>query len=353
MSKKYDWKQITDFCEKNPQLSKKDIAEKYKCPPETLTRGLKSFYAKLNEDIMLKKFAKQQIGIDKQKKILMYKNQIINKNLREYGFIENILEGLHFPKFKNKFEVTKKEHTGKKFFLVGDLHYKDENTSKYIKQIPNLILNNCDSNEDIVIILGGDFIENTMHNSQLLVRTKAALEQTVEVSSLLGEVFKFIGENHSGDIDIYGLVGNHDEIRQLNFKANEDRKENVTPIIFQFLKTDLRDYKNIIIHSFQYELLFKKEKLHFRHGHLLGYGTNLDSKILKERSQQFNKFQKIETYIFFHFHKFKIEQIKGTNIRLIWAPAMKDWNDNFEYDNNLVNTYGILLIQGDTFKLVK
>lgn len=352
---KYNWQEIIDFVEKNPHLNKKDIAKKFNVAPETLSRGLNSYYTKLNEDIFLKKFAKQQLGIKKEQKVLMYQRQMINKNLRDQGLITNVVKKLKHTKHKysDKDFLLKDEHTfNKKIFLIGDLHYKDEETSEYLKKIPMFLTNNCKETEDIIIVFGGDFIENNLHNSQLLERTDTAMEQTINVSNLLSSALKFFLKTHTGKLDIYGLIGNHDEIRQLSFKANEDRRENVTPIISGILKNELKEFSNVTVYPFTYDLHFKKDSVYIRHGHFIRNINYLESRILKEREQQ-PKLKDVKVYVFFHFHKFKIEMIKGTDIILILAPAMKKWNSYFEYSNNLVNTYGILMIQGSNYLFIR
>lgn len=194
-----------------------------------------------------------------------------NKILRDYSRvdmkfdqIENAIKSLkpldipiYFPYLKNKKEgilVLTDTHYGKRTLIKG---LKGEVINEYNEDIfkermekllvETVEISNKEDIERIHLTLQGDLIEGMLRNSTLMNLQNGMIDQTMQFAEYIATWLNKLSEYVL--IDLYYCLGNHSEARILNAKSGDFPQENLERVIIFYLKSRLKENKNITIHS--------------------------------------------------------------------------------------------------------
>ena len=221
-------------------------------------------------DITNDKISNELLKLQKERKKIQTEKVELNKNLREIARDEMIVDRIHaaittLPSF-NKPEYIKPIHNNRSYLLtLSDQHfgiefkvvdfynniineYSPEIFKERMALLFSKLLETIDKEniDEITIFELGDYTQGLLRlNSQLMQLRYGVIESALlyaeYMATWLNELSNYVRIK-------YSMVknGNHDQLRLCNAPKNAFPDENMSYVIFSFLKERLKDNKNII-----------------------------------------------------------------------------------------------------------
>lgn len=150
--------------------------------------------------------------------------------------------------------------------------------------------------EVIRLILNGDLVDGMLRQSQLSQLQYGLVDQTMRfaefITTWINELSKYCY------VEVYSSLGNHDQARVLNAKNGEFPQENMSRIIYWYIKTRLNTNLNVNINENNNEhIFFNIFGLNIMAGH--GEEKNIEQ-ALKDYMLLYN--ERIDLFITGHLH---------------------------------------------------
>lgn len=96
------------------------------------------------------------------------------------------------------------------------------------------------------VMMVGDLIDGILRQSQLMRLEYGLVESVIHLSEYLAEWLNELSKSVQR-VYVYGVTGNHSEVRPLKAKAREFEEENLEKIIFWYLASRLKGNERILI----------------------------------------------------------------------------------------------------------
>lgn len=96
------------------------------------------------------------------------------------------------------------------------------------------------------VMMVGDLIDGILRQSQLMRLEYGLVESVIHLSEYLAEWLNKLSKSVQR-VYVYGVTGNHSEVRPLKAKAREFEEENLEKIIFWYLASRLKGNERILI----------------------------------------------------------------------------------------------------------
>ena len=98
------------------------------------------------------------------------------------------------------------------------------------------------------VMMVGDLIDGILRQSQLMRLEYGLVESVIHLSEYLAEWLNELSKSVQR-VYVYGVTGNHSEVRPLKAKAREFEEENLEKIIFWYLASRLKGNERILINE--------------------------------------------------------------------------------------------------------
>ncbi len=241
--------------------------------------GLKEAFDYLNSKIQNNSTQEEIDLIDEKilelKKIkvqLSDERSLVNKKIREYSRIDNIIDlfknkiddiSLHKPFLSDSSYSNYESSNQEALILISDAHYGLETINafnKYNSEIFKLRIQYLSDRvieysklhkvKRLHIMLLGDLISGHIHNSIRLENRENVVEQIIEVSEILSEfIYKLSKELKQ--IIIYSVGGNHDRV--LPKKDENLDKDSFNLLINKYIELRIKSIDNVIFQENIYD----------------------------------------------------------------------------------------------------
>lgn len=96
------------------------------------------------------------------------------------------------------------------------------------------------------VMMVGDLIDGILRQSQLMRLEYGLVESVIHLSEYLAKWLNELSKSVQR-VYVYGVTGNHSEVRPLKAKAREFEEENLEKIIFWYLASRLKENERVII----------------------------------------------------------------------------------------------------------
>lgn len=324
-----------------------ELVQKYRldCNPDTLRKA--GVGVQLACDVYLNNGNENQNYIERQK--LLDIRRDINKNLRELSRTELICESI-CKAIKSLPEVKIKRYSAHSFDAenakrelvvgVGDFHYGakfcvrglyEEEINRYdscvFEERMNVLLTHIDdilkkeNPNQITVMIVGDMIEGLIRQNQVQRLEYGVIESTINLSEFLSQWLVSLEEISQIPIRVYGVRGNHGEIRPLGSKAGQFPEENMERIVMRYLWARFKNNEWILV-SDDAPITQMVDVCGYQF--LLTHGQNINIETMARDSVNlYNK--PIDAFMVGHLHKnqtFQSGIMSGTNVYVDRVPSL-------------------------------
>lgn len=232
-------------------------------------------------------------------------------------------------------------------FVTSDFHYNgDESLLKHYAKVYAHIVEKQKQFKfkRIKLLELGDTIDGgSLRTSQLMAIKKGMVFQIIDVSKVYVDLIQQLSKKMQ--VDFYCITSsNHTQLRPLGTERNELVEEDLMHVFAQYIKTSLRDNRNVQVNMGNDLILSvtPNHKMFVAHGHLIG---NKKEGYLQELA--YYRGESFEYGLFGHFHHYRevtLYEGKGCNKKVFYAPSMSTLKSNYESDKNLSSHPGILMM---------
>ncbi|MGI4915737.1 metallophosphoesterase [Clostridioides difficile] len=252
------------------------------CSPDhcrKVSYGLKEAFDYLNSKIQdnstqeeIDKINEKILELKKIKVQLSDERSLVNKKIREYSRIDNIIDlfnnkiddiSLHKPFLSDSSYKDYETSNQEAVMLISDIHYGLETINAFNRYNSEIFKIRIQCLKDKVIeysklhkvkrlhvMLLGDLISGHIHNSIRLENRENIVEQIIEVSEILSE-FIYELSKEIDKIIVYSVGGNHDRV--LPKKDENLDKDNFTLLIDEYIKLRIKSLGNVIFQENIYD----------------------------------------------------------------------------------------------------
>ncbi|EOE7167563.1 hypothetical protein KWL52_006945 [Clostridioides difficile] len=252
------------------------------CSPDhcrKVSYGLKEAFDYLNSKIQdnstqeeIDKINEKILELKKIKVQLSDERSLVNKKIREYSRIDNIIDlfnnkiddiSLHKPFLSDSSYKDYETSNQEAVMLISDIHYGLETINAFNRYNSEIFKIRIQCLKDKVIeysklhkvkrlhvMLLGDLISGHIHNSIRLENRENIVEQIIEVSEILSE-FIYELSKEIDKIIVYSAGGNHDRV--LPKKDENLDKDNFTLLIDEYIKLRIKSLGNVIFQENIYD----------------------------------------------------------------------------------------------------
>ncbi|VIF91816.1 Phage related protein [Clostridioides difficile] len=252
------------------------------CSPDhcrKVSYGLKEAFDYLNSKIQnnstqeeIDKINEKILELKKIKVQLSDERSLVNKKIREYSRIDNIID-----LFNNKIDSMSSHNTllqdyssdsygtsnQEAVMLISDIHYGLETINAFNRYNSEIFKIRIQYLKDKIIeysklhkvkklhlMLLGDLISGHIHNSIRLENRENIVEQIIEVSEILS-IFIYELSQKINEVIVYSVGGNHDRV--LPKKDENLDKDNFALLIDEYIKLRIKNLNNVIFQENIYD----------------------------------------------------------------------------------------------------
>ena len=249
----------------------------------------------------------------------------IRKDMREISRteliceqIQNAIKSLEPITFENTLSL--KENPKKDLILaMGDFHYgadfevhglRGEVINKYnstvfekrMSELREHILQICkkESPEQLTIMIVGDMLDGILRTSQLQRLEFGIVDSTIRFAETFTLWLADLAKEANLPIRVYGVRGNHGEIRPLGTKAGQFPEENMERVVMHYLYARFKDVPNVTIEDNDAPMMKTIDVCGYHF--VLTHGQQ--QKIESMAKDYINLYQKpVDAFVIGHWHK--------------------------------------------------